>query len=107
MGLAPSQRLWIIGGTQESAAIVRAIAPALTGQFAHGTPGPTSSLVSVTTPAAVNLYPVGTDVWVGQLTPQTLPEFLRKSQIGAILDASHPFATAISELAIAAAHQYS
>ncbi|MEM8809665.1 MAG: cobalt-precorrin-6A reductase [Cyanobacteria bacterium P01_G01_bin.38] len=107
MGLAPSQRLWIIGGTQESAAIVRAIARTMTCQFAPHKISPASYLVSVTTSAAVSLYPAGTDVWVGQLTPETLPKFLNESQIGTILDASHPFATTISELAIAAAHQYS
>ncbi|MEO1401995.1 MAG: cobalt-precorrin-6A reductase [Cyanobacteria bacterium J06635_1] len=99
MGLAPTQCLWIIGGTQESATIVRAIA--------HRKLEPTSYLISVTTPAAVNLYPAGTDVWVGRLTPDRLSTFLNDYQIGAILDASHPFATAISELAIAAAHKYS
>ncbi|MEO0456641.1 MAG: cobalt-precorrin-6A reductase [Cyanobacteria bacterium P01_A01_bin.114] len=103
MGLGAPQQLWIIGGTQESAAVVGAIASY--PQTAH--PQPTAPyLVSVTTPTATQLYPKGTQVWVGQLTPETLPVFLETHQVGAILDASHPFATVISELAIAASHQY-
>jgi precorrin-6A/cobalt-precorrin-6A reductase len=59
----------------------------------------------VTTAAARALYPAAETlrVWVGRLTPVTLPGFLQQEAIAAILDASHPFAVEISRLAIAAA----
>ncbi|HEY9736892.1 MAG TPA: cobalt-precorrin-6A reductase [Trichocoleus sp.] len=87
-------RLWLIGGTQESAVLAQAL-------VLEGVP----CTVSVTTPSAASLYPVASTlrVWVGQLTAATLPEFLDQENIGAILDASHPFAVEISRLAIATA----
>lgn len=86
--------LWLIGGTQESAMLARDL-------VAQGV----CCVVTVTTAAARRLYP-DTErcrVWVGRLTTETVGEFLQTHSIRAILDASHPFATAVSELAIATA----
>ena len=91
------KRVWLIGGTQESATLARAIAH-------HRIP----KTITVTTDSARSLYPSidPQDVWVVVLTPKTLPAFLASQEIGVILDASHPFATGISEVAIATAIEY-
>lgn len=62
-------------------------------------------VVTVTTEEARRLYPDTKHcrVWVGKLTRETVGEFLQSHSIRAVLDASHPFATAVSELAIATA----
>ncbi|MBL1174352.1 cobalt-precorrin-6A reductase [Pantanalinema sp. GBBB05] len=88
------KQLWLIGGTQESAVLAQAIAQV--GLLC---------VVSVTTETARSLYPTAPNltIWVGYLTATSLPTFLQTHQIGAILDASHPFAVEISQLAIAAA----
>jgi precorrin-6A/cobalt-precorrin-6A reductase len=44
-------------------------------------------------------------VWVGALSPADLDQWLRDQSIGAIVDASHPFAVTISQRAIAAAQR--
>lgn len=65
-------------------------------------------VVTVTTVAARRLYP-DTErcrVWVGRLTTESVGAFLQTYSIRAVLDASHPFATAVSELAIAAAAEF-
>lgn len=92
------QRIWLIGGTQESAELARAIA-------ANNMP----CLITITTESARCLYPIAPNlsIWVGRLTPLSLPEFLQQHRITAIVDASHPFAVEISHLAIAIAAQQS
>ncbi len=87
-----ARRLWLIGGTTESATIARAIA--LNNNI--------SCLVSVTTVSARGLYPEtpNIQVWVGALDPQSLEEFLYQQKITAVLDASHPYAVEISLQAI-------
>jgi precorrin-6A/cobalt-precorrin-6A reductase len=92
-----SSRLWLIGGTSESVAL----AIAFTHQHLPCT-------VSVTTAAAQARYPQNPllRVVVGQFQPEDLPAFLEQEQIGAILDASHPYATEISQLAITMAAEY-
>jgi precorrin-6A/cobalt-precorrin-6A reductase len=95
--LHSQKRLWLIGGTQESAALAQSIADA---GFA--------CVISVTTESARSLYPISPhlSIRVGYLTPESLPPFIQAHQIGAILDASHPFAAEISQLAIAVAQEY-
>lgn len=94
---SPSGRLWLIGGTKESAelaaAIVRMTLPCT---------------ISVTTESAKALYPTAPvlRVWVGRLTASCLGEFLQQQQIVAVLDASHPYAVEISQSAIAAAREW-
>ncbi|NET37748.1 MAG: cobalt-precorrin-6A reductase [Cyanothece sp. SIO1E1] len=87
-------RVWLIGGTQESAQLATAIA------HAH-----LPCIVTVTTLTAKSLYPKREilSVWVGCLSPEQLPQFLQAHGITVILDASHPYAVEISELAIATA----
>jgi precorrin-6A/cobalt-precorrin-6A reductase len=90
-------RIWLIGGTQESAQLAVAIAEAQL-----------DCIVSVTTETAKQLYVSALtkpdnpplQVWVGQLTPETATSFLQQQQIVAVLDASHPYAVEISQLAI-------
>lgn len=87
-----TRRLWLIGGTQESAVIASAISCNI------------SCLVSVTTVSARSLYPFtpNLQVWIGTLKPQELEEFLLLQNITAVLDASHPYAVEISLNAISA-----
>lgn len=91
------KRIWLIGGTRESVEVSAALVAANL-----------SVMVSVTTETARSLYPPAPQlqVWVGQLTPSSLPQFLQQHQIAAVLDASHPFAVAVSQMAIAAAIQH-
>ncbi len=90
-------RIWLIGGTRESGELARAL---LQAQI--------PCTVTVTTEAARSLYPhaAGLHVWVDRLDLQSLPNFLQTQRITAVLDASHPFAVEISELAIAVANKF-
>ncbi|MGL5082626.1 MAG: precorrin-6A reductase [Microcoleaceae cyanobacterium] len=91
-------RIWLIGGTHESAELARAI---VAEQL--------SCTITVTTAAAKALYPPESEllqVWVGRLQAEHISAFLNKHQIRAILDASHPFAVEISKLAIITAERY-
>ncbi|MGJ3250315.1 MAG: cobalt-precorrin-6A reductase [Elainellaceae cyanobacterium] len=86
--------IWLIGGTQESARLARAIAQT-----------DWACIITVTTEAAKRLYPnvPNVAVWVGLLDETCIREFVTQHRIGIILDASHPFAVDISKLAIACA----
>ncbi|PSN19491.1 cobalt-precorrin-6A reductase, partial [filamentous cyanobacterium CCP5] len=90
-------RLWLIGGTRDSANLAQGLGAAQV-----------PCTVTVTTVAARQLY--AASPWlrrrVGRLSPETIEDFLGQESITAILDASHPFAAAVSELAIATAQQY-
>ena len=88
--------IWLIGGTGESAAIADKLAER---QLA--------CIVTVTTEAAKALYPrcAGVNVKVGQLDSGEIERLLEAESIVAIVDASHPYAVAISSQAIAAAFQ--
>lgn len=92
----PGGRLWLIGGTKESAQLALAIAQMTL-----------PCTISVTTESAKSLYPTvpALRVWVGRLTAECLGEFLQQQQIVAVLDASHPYAVEISQSAIAAAKE--
>lgn len=89
--------IWVIGGTQESRELAVALAQANL-----------PCLITVTTSAARSLYPTHAklSLWVGRLTPEALPAFLQTHRISCILDASHPYAVAISQLAIDASIQF-
>jgi precorrin-6A/cobalt-precorrin-6A reductase len=65
-------------------------------------------VVTVTTETARSLYPDSPLVWVevGRLDLEALKAFIQEYQICCIVDASHPFAVVVSQLAIAAAEQY-
>ena len=82
---------WIIGGTGESVIVAQAIAEK---NF--------SCIVTVTTADAVKLYPVlpNLRIRVGQLNEFQIYQFIQQEKIIAIVDASHPYAIAISETVI-------
>ncbi|NEQ51755.1 MAG: cobalt-precorrin-6A reductase [Leptolyngbya sp. SIO3F4] len=83
--------IWLIGGTSES----RAIAQRLTQQ---GLPW----LVTVVSPTAARLYAgLAGPIQSGALSPAGMQSLIRQHSIRAIVDASHPFATEISQQAIA------
>lgn len=85
--------IWLIGGTSDSRTIAQALDRA-------GLPW----IATVVNPAAVRLYDglAGT-VRSGAFSAAALPDWLADRGIRAIVDASHPFATEISQRAIAAA----
>lgn len=87
-------RLWLIGGTTESAALAEAL-------VSFNLP----CTVTVTTQAAEALYPETAmlRVRVGRLDAEKLEQFLHEQRIAAIVDASHPYAVEISKMAIRAA----
>ncbi len=97
MSAGSAGRIWLIGGTQESAALAIALSQAQL-----------PCTVSVTTATARHLYQetASLRLVVSRFNSQTLCDFLRQEQIVGILDASHPFAVEISQQAIAAATQY-
>ncbi|MEL6222381.1 MAG: cobalt-precorrin-6A reductase [Cyanobacteria bacterium J06627_8] len=88
------KRLWLIGGTHESRILAERLVEAKR-----------PTVVTMTTESARSLYPPSPllVLFVGRLSSATLPAFLHQHSVGAILDASHPFAVQISELAIAVA----
>lgn len=90
-------QIWLIGGTQESRSLAERLVEA-----------GLSATITVMTDAARSLYSANgcVTIHVGPLTPDSIPHFLQHHAIEAILDASHPFATQISELAIATAQTY-
>jgi precorrin-6A/cobalt-precorrin-6A reductase len=94
-----SKPLWLIGGTSESREIARAIAPLNM-----------PVTITVTTPEAIKLYEeilidhALVKVWVGILNDQNLSEFYDQQKFAKIIDASHPYATEISQLAINFSH---
>lgn len=90
-------RIWLIGGTSESATI----APHL---LQHQLP----TIVTVTTPAARQLYPVHEllTVQVGAMNPLEMSKFTQTARISAIVDASHPHAAEVSANAIRVAQQH-
>jgi len=98
-----TQRLWLIGGTQESRQLVQQLVAALVTR-----PQTPQLLITVTTEAARSLYPqmAPDQIWVGRLTTDHADRFVTEHGITAILDLSHPFATAISQLAIAIAQSH-
>ncbi|MFP4299225.1 MAG: cobalt-precorrin-6A reductase [Spirulinaceae cyanobacterium] len=91
-----SSRIWLIGGTSES----RNIAVAIASRHFR-------CLITVTTPEAQKLYPISPylEVWVGRISADSLEAFVRQQGIVGIVDGSHPFATIISENAIAIARR--
>lgn len=88
------ERLWLIGGTTESAELAKAIASLAL-----------PCTITVATKSAEALYPKMPmlRVWVGRLEASQLKQFLQEQRIAAVLDASHPYAVEISRMAIRAA----
>lgn len=91
-------QIWLIGGTSESVILAKAI-----------TAANINCIVTVTTETAKNLYSQDhpfLNIWVGRLDQESILSFLQQQKITAILDASHPFAVEISQLAIATGNEY-
>lgn len=89
-------QIWLVGGTTESVELAAALS-------CYRLP----CVVTVLSASAQALYPqsLGITVCAGALTGQTLHTFCHDHQIGVILDASHPYATEISKLAMLASTQ--
>ena len=88
--------IWLIGGTSESALIAETL-------LAQGY----KCLVSVTTESAIDLYPK-TDlitVKVGRLSFEEMVAWVEQQGITKIIDASHPYAVAVSQSAIELSQQ--
>lgn len=96
----PTPKVWLIGGTQESAALAIAL-----------TKAEIPFVVTVTTDAAQVMYAAALEqssqaqIQVGVVAPEAMADWLSHHGIVAVLDGSHPFATAVSAGAIAAATQ--
>jgi precorrin-6A/cobalt-precorrin-6A reductase len=90
-------KVWLVGGTSEAVTLAQALAT-------EGIP----CLVTVTTAAAQRAYRESAylKVRVGAIAVESLPQFIHDNALGAILDASHPFAVEISQGAIAAAQSH-
>ena len=86
------KKIWLIGGTKDSAEIALAIANAQI-----------PSIVTVTTTSAKNLYLANFPIRIGCFSREAMEQFCHQENIIAIVDASHPFATGVSQNAIATA----
>ena len=86
------KKIWLIGGTKDSAEITQAIADSQI-----------SCIVTVTTISAKNLYSANFPVRIGCLSLEQMAQFCLQENIVAVVDASHPFATEVSQNAIATA----
>jgi precorrin-6A/cobalt-precorrin-6A reductase len=86
--------VWLIGGTGEAVTLAHQLASS-----------GIACLVTVTTAAARQAYGAHPNltVRVGRVDVSALGEFMADQRVGAVLDASHPFAMEISRGAIAAA----
>lgn len=85
-------QVWLIGGTSESRELAQALS-------ARKIP----YIVTVTTPEAQALYLEleAHRVRVGAMTPAAMSDFALSHNVRCILDASHPFASTVSQQAIA------
>jgi precorrin-6A/cobalt-precorrin-6A reductase len=83
--------IWLIGGTSDSANIARIIFPLSL-----------PCLITVTTESALSLYADFPSLsrQVRQLNEHTIKAFCQENNIKLIIDASHPYAQIISQLAI-------
>ncbi|KFF41746.1 MAG: cobalt-precorrin-6A reductase [Candidatus Atelocyanobacterium thalassa] len=90
-------KLWLIGGTGDSAKIAKVIAENF---FPY--------LVTVTTLQAIHLYKddPNVSISIGKLSIKDIQNFCRKEKVKGIIDASHPFAENISRYAINIAQSY-
>ncbi len=93
-------QIWLIGGTQESAVLAIALAQAAI-----------PFVVTVTTDAAKAMYGKALEqfsqakIHVGPIPLDSMATWLNRQSIAGVIDASHPFATAVSAGAIAATIQ--
>ncbi|MEO1669590.1 MAG: cobalt-precorrin-6A reductase [Cyanobacteria bacterium J06631_2] len=88
-----NSQVWLIGGTSDSAAIAKVLAELNI-----------PLVITVTTAAAQALYAdvsAAFKVVVGCMNPVAMQSFCQQHQIKIVVDASHPYAAAVSRQAIA------
>ncbi len=93
-----NEKLWLIGGTGDSARIAKAIAEKFL-----------SYIVTVTTSQAIHLYTNDSKInlRIGRLNIEDIHNFCIQEKVKGIIDASHPFAENISRHVINIAQYYS
>lgn len=77
--------IWIAGGTHETRELLD-----LLGTYED-------ILITVATDEGREFLPEGTEVLVGPVLRETIPDFVKAHDINLIVDLTHPFATRISE----------
>lgn len=87
-----SGKIWLVGGTTESAAIAILISKV-------GLP----CIVTVVSTTARSLYPANFEVSCKSMDAAAMQHFCQKNSIVAVVDASHPYAVEVSQQAIATA----
>jgi len=87
-----AKNIWLIGGTTESVSIAKAIASSRI-----------PFIVTVTTESAQSLYASDAQTQVRCMDGRAMRGFCREKSVGAIVDASHPYAVEVSQNAIATA----
>ena len=87
-----TKNLWLIGGTSDSVAIALALKAHLS-----------CMVTTVATETARSLYPPEFQIEVGCLNAKQMQAFCQQKNIGAIVDASHPYAVEVSQNAIVTA----
>lgn len=87
-----NQKVWLIGGTKDSAAIANLLAESAI-----------PFVVTVATATAQDLYVDTTTVVVGCMNATQMACFCQHHQLKGVIDASHPYATEVSRQAIAVA----
>ena len=90
-------RIWLVGGTTESVDLAQNLVHC---QF--------PCVITVVSPSAQHCYPQSPSIQVHTeaLNAGTIELFIRNQQVQGILDASHPYATEISKLAMMAAQTF-
>lgn len=83
-------KVWLIGGTSDSATIAKIL-----------TASSLPLVITVTTPNAVSLYSAVNEIAVGCMNEEKMQSFCQEQNIVAIVDASHPYAVEVSRQAIA------
>lgn len=89
-----SNKVWLIGGTSDSATIANILAKS-----------EISSIITVTTNSAKTLYKSSAEIVIGCLNQDAMGSFCQRNSIKAVIDASHPYATEVSQQAIAVTTQ--
>ncbi|MFM2315462.1 MAG: hypothetical protein RLZZ04_4740 [Cyanobacteriota bacterium] len=85
-----NQKIWLIGGTGDSATIANLLRESAI-----------PLVVTVTTTTAQGLYVDAATVFVGCMDATQMAYFCQHHQIKGVIDASHPYATEVSRQAIA------
>ena len=87
-------KVWLIGGTSDSVTIAKLLNHAAI-----------NLVVTVATPDILLAYPDDVIVHVGRMSRQQMQDFCQSQNIKTVVDASHPYAVAVSQEAIATTSQ--